>query len=107
MSWNQADLERIQELYGEAAEITAEGEDTLRIKVNEELVAVPRFVEGFMEIAGNVVLFTVSAMFSVAVKDDAQLEMVKAAAEKHGLRLVPVDDNKDCYRVVLKNKDGE
>lgn len=104
MSWTEEDVKRIQKKYGDNAKVTLEDGETLNVKIDETRVNRQKFIDSWMELT---IEQKAEVAFSVIIHDEAEIEVVKASAEKHGLQLIPIEGSENHYQIVLKGSNDE
>lgn len=102
MTWTNEDVERIQRHYGEIGKVTLLPENGIRITVDVTAISQDRFYDKWMEVTAAV---GERGDYSVYLPDGESYWMVREAAERHGLKLVPIDGEKGHYEVVKAVED--
>jgi hypothetical protein len=101
MSWTEEDVNRIHEFFGGGADVTSE-DDTLQIKIDDEKINRIQLLNAFMTVLAEQEIRVISK-FTVTVPEGADFDMVRAAAEKHHLQLLPIEGEVNRYRIVRKD----
>jgi hypothetical protein len=102
MSWTEEDVNRIQAKYGEGAIVTKE-DGTLQVKIDENKIDRQRFLEVWMSFVSNEVDGGMISDFIVTAEEGADMEIIKASAEKHGLRLQAIPGEVNRYQIARKD----